>query len=186
MRPIPEKTAKLFATAWLQGLRGRELLLASGIVDKNATRATNKFINHPQVIEEIERIEKQAKVLRDVDIATLMGHLAKICYFDSHELWSLANNPNQEWSGSARAAISSIKVTRSYRNGIEKDECLMDVTTEVKTKDSLRAAKMIADHLGAFKDLPTLLSGLKSYGIEMKRVNGKFEVLVDDSDQIAA
>ena len=186
MKAIEERKARLFALAWTKGLRGKELLFAAGLKVTNVSRTISKYANHPQVLKLIKEIEEEKEALRDVDTSALMVHLARICYFDGQQLWELANNPDQEWSEAAKASISSIKVTKSYRNGIEKDEYLMDVATEVRSKDTLKAAKMLGDHLGAFKDLPTLLSGLKSYGIEVERVDGKFQVVNDDSDQSAA
>ena len=186
MKTVDKTKAKLFAQAWVKGLRGRELLFAAGLPTSNVTRTVAKWIKHPDVIAIIDKIEAEKDSLQNVNIASLMVHLSRICYFNGQELWELAQNPSKEWSDDAKASIASVKVTRSYRNGIEADECIMDVTTEIKAKDTLRAAKMLGDHLGAFKDLPTLLTGLKSYGVEIERVDGKYQVVADDSDEIAA
>jgi hypothetical protein len=186
MKPLDKQKVRLFALAWLKGLRGRELLFSVGLPTYNVTAVIKKWAKHPDVIAEIQKIEAEKESLKDINIATLMVHLSRICYFNGQEMWELAQDPSQEWSLEAQAAIASVKVTKSYRNGIEKDECLMDVTTEIKAKDTLRAAKMLGDHLGAFKDLPTLLTGLKSYGVEVERVDGKYQVVADDSDEIAA
>lgn len=46
----------------------------------------------------------------------------------------------------------------------------------------LAALRLLGTHQGLFTDLPTLIAGLKSYGIDLQRIDGKFVVVADESD----
>jgi phage terminase small subunit len=177
---------QIFADAYAAGKSATEALFAAGLSTSNVSRDSKRLLRKQNVKEYIEKIQSDARALAMVDTVKLMTQLAQVAFFDSKELWELANNPDGEWSPAARASIASVKVTKTYREGNEERGAELDITTELKSKPTLQAAKMLGDHLAAFKDLPTLIAGLKSYGIDLRRVDGRYVVVEDDSDAIAA
>lgn len=177
---------QIFADKIAAGKTATEALFAAGLSTSNVSRDSKRLLRKASIKRYIAKLQGDARALACVDTAKLMMHLAKITFFDSKELWELANNPDGEWSEAARASIASVKVTKTYREGSEERGAELDITTEIKSKPTLQAAKMLGDHLAAFKDLPTLIAGLKSYGIDLQRVDGRYVVVEDDSDAIAA
>lgn len=175
----------LFANAYASGKSKKESVIAAGLDPANASKHSKKFLSNAEIVEYIAQIRSEARMLALVDTTKVLSRLAAIAFLDSKEIWNIAQNPNGEWSAHARAAISSVAVTKAYRN-YEGDDTIVEVKTEVKARDTLRALKMLGDHSGSFTGLNSLLSGLKSYGIEIERVDGKYVILQDDSDPAKA
>ncbi len=51
-------------------------------------------------------------------------------------------------------------------------------------KTRLAALKLLGTHQAMWADLPSLIAGLKSYGIDLQRVDGRYVVVGDDSDPL--
>lgn len=135
----------------------------------------------PEVNEYIEQLAEEREELRRITATGVIIELAKTAFFDFSEVVDALKGDRSldksNWSKEARSAIASIKVTRSYSGSEEQGDRLYNVTTEVRTWDRLKALKMLGDHVGAFTDLNVAIAVLKTYGIELGKIDGEWQVL---------
>ena len=149
----------------------------------NPAQAANKLLKRPEIKEYIHQLRQERDALRQVTATGVIIELAKTAFFDFAEMVDcLKGNGSldkENWSTDARSAVSSVKVTKTYRDVID-DEQLIDVTTEIKTWDRLRALKMLGDHVGAFTDLNVAIATLRTYGINLAKIDGEWQVVSSD------
>ena len=149
--------------------------------DKSPNTIANRILKKPGVREFIHQLRQERDSLRQVTATGVIIELAKTAFFDFAEMVDcLSANGSLDkvnWSTNARSAVSSIKVTKTYRE--HEDGALLDVTTEIKTWDRLRALKMLGDHVGAFTDLNVAIAVLRTYGINLAKIDGQWQVIND-------
>ena len=150
----------------------------------NPSAAANRLLKRSEINEYIQQLIDERESLRRITATGVIIELAKTAFFDFAEMVDcLKGNGSldkEKWSTDARSAVSSIKVTKTYRDVIDEG-CEIDVTTEIKTWDRLRALKMLGDHVGAFTDLNVAIAVLRTYGINLAKVDGEWQVLKDGS-----
>ena len=149
---------------------------------KGSNTVANRILKRPEIQEYIQQLTEEREQLRRVTATGVIIELAKTAFFDFAEMVDcLKGNGSldkENWSTEARSAVSSIKVTKTYRDVIDEG-CEIDVTTEIKTWDRLRALKMLGDHVGAFTDLNVAIAVLRTYGINLAKVDGEWQVMND-------
>ena len=149
---------------------------------KSPNTVANRILKKPGVQEFVHQLRQERDSLRQVTATGVIIELAKTAFFDFAEIVDcLQGNGSldkEKWSTDARSAVSSIKVTKTYRDVIDEG-CEIDVTTEIKTWDRLRALKMLGDHVGAFTDLNVAIAVLRTYGINLAKVDGEWQVMND-------
>ena len=171
----------LFCQNRAQGQGKAASAINAGYAASAAGKVAHTLLKRKEIQDEITKLVNRAADLALINAQDTLVQIARTAFFDSHEILALCSNPyGHDWSKNARAAISSIKVTRTYK-GKEEEDNLVDVTYEIKTRDTLRALKMLGDHTGAFTDLNIALAALRTYGIEIANVDGRWQVLEDAS-----
>ena len=147
----------------------------------NPSAAANRLLKRDEINEYVQQLIDERESLRRITATGVIIELAKTAFFDFAEmvdcLQSNGSLKKENWSTDARSAVSSIKVTRTYREVEDGHE--LDVTTEIKTWDRLRALKMLGDHVGAFTDLNVAIAVLRTYGINLAKVDGEWQVMND-------
>ena len=148
----------------------------------NPSAAANRLLKRSEINDYIDQLIEERESLRRITATGVIVELAKTAFFDFAEMVDcLQENGSldkENWSTDARSAVSSVKVTKTYREVVDKG-CEIDVTTEIKTWDRLRALKMLGDHVGAFTDLNVAIAVLRTYGINLAKVDGEWQVMND-------
>lgn len=148
----------------------------------NPSSVAARLLKRPEIVQYVEQLIEERENLRRITATGVIIELAKTAFFDFAEMVDcLKGNGSldkENWSTDARSAVSSIKITKTYRDVIEEG-CEIDVTTEIKTWDRLRALKMLGDHVGAFTDLNVAIAVLRTYGINLAKVDGEWQVMND-------
>ena len=150
---------------------------------KFASTSAGNLLKKEQVAAYVDELRQQLELRHRTTADNVVYQLSRIAFFNAAEALEIARGDvtPEQWSSDAKAAIASVKVNRTYRAGRE-DEAYVDITTEVRIRDSLRALKMLGDHLGVFDDLNKAIATLKTYGIELARVDGRYQVVEASGD----
>ena len=168
---------EIFCNAIATGeFKGRAAELA-GYAASGAGKVANDLLKKEKVQNRIRYLQERAVEMAKVSASDTLIQIARIAFFDAKEILDLTKDPEgHEWSANARAAIAGIKVTRTYA-GDEDYGMLVNVTHHVTIRDTLKALKMLGDHTGAFTDLNMALGALRTYGIELAKIDGKWTVV---------
>ncbi|MEM9945315.1 MAG: terminase small subunit [Cyanobacteria bacterium P01_D01_bin.36] len=149
---------------------------------KSPNTIANRILKKPGVQDFVNQLKQERDALRQVTATGVIIELAKTAFFDFAEMVDcLQGNGSlnkENWSIEARSAVSSIKVTRTY-SGDDESGRELNITTEIKTWDRLRALKMLGDHVGAFTDLNVAIAVLRTYGINLAKIDGQWQVIND-------
>lgn len=157
----------------------------AGYTPSGAASQARRLLQREDIQEYVRQLVEEKEQLKRVTATQVILELAKVAFFDFAEMVDcLRDNGSldeENWSTEARAAVSSIKVTRTYEG--EEEDRQLKIATEIKTWDRLRALKMLGDHVGAFTDLNMALATLRTYGIELVKMDGEWVVLRDGERQ---
>ena len=148
----------------------------------NHSAVASRLLKRSEISDYITQLIEERESLRRITATNVIVELAKIAFFDFVEvvdcLKSHGSLKKENWTSDARSAVSSVKVARTY-SGDDENGRELTVTTEIKTWDRLRALKMLGDHVGAFTDLNVAIAVLRTYGINLAKIDGQWQVIND-------
>ncbi|MEO0373208.1 MAG: terminase small subunit [Cyanobacteria bacterium P01_A01_bin.17] len=182
--PVISQRDLLFCHKYVESGKKSQSAREAGY-EKSPGTVAQRLLRRPEINEYIDQLVEEREELRRITATGVIIELGKTAFFDFSEVVDALNGDRildkNNWSREARSAISSIKVTRSFTGSEEQGDRLYNVTTEIKTWDRLRALKMLGDHVGAFTDLNVAIAVLKTYGIELAKIDGEWQVLRSDN-----
>ena len=174
-----EPREELFCQAIAKGCKKAEAAIHAGYTPNSAGKTAWSLLKRQEINDRIEILQIRSAELARITSADVLIRLGRTAFFDSKELWEIAKDPDKwEWSREARAAISTVKVKRTYRKG-DEDGDLVDIVTEVRARDTLTALKLLSEQFGLLTGLNQVLNTLATYGVKLGRIDGRWQVLED-------
>lgn len=168
----------------MAGRKKREAAIRAGYTEASASTQASKLLKKESVKAHLKRLRAEQDQISSVNASRVLIELAKTAFFDASEIPKLFEDGidnSDNWSVEARSAIQGIEVTQTH-HGTAQDP-VVNVTTKFKFASRLQALKMLGDSTGAFTELNVAIAALKTYGIELARVDGKWQVIHDDSSK---
>ena len=148
----------------------------AGYKESNASRTASKLLARQDVQAYIAQYEKERLAIERINATGVLVEIAKTAFFDFSEILDLMDGEEildkSNWSDMARSAIAGVKITRT----VQPDKSVR-IVTEFKMWDRLKALKMLGDNVGAFKDLNVALAVLETYGIQVAKRDGRWQVI---------
>lgn len=173
---------ELFCTnyVFIPGCTPAEAARTAGITI-NVDLYAERLLKRPEIkqrIEELQEIKQDAELVKSTPI---LVQLARIAFFDPSEIVEFSKDPdNFKLSRFAKAAISGIEVNRTYSNS-ELDHLLIDVRSKVSLSNKIQALKLLGENIGAFSQINMAIAALKTFGIHLAKVNGRWAVVEDEN-----
>jgi phage terminase small subunit len=148
---------KVFCLKYIKELNGTKAAIEAGYSQKTARKIASENLTKPDIVAEIQRLNKKRFEKLEGEGQKVITELAKIGFSDIRNYLAVDDGGTVTMKNLQKmhntGAISSIKEKRVIREAKgDSEDIVLDDTLEVKLWDKNKALENLAKHYNLFKD----------------------------------